>query len=1004
MSETLLIKDFSAGWCPSDDPVNGRPNAQLMMDNLELTKNGALTLAGGTSVVYSGYTAPAHTLYSRYINGVRCDYAACLNGYTYRNRAIIDVYGDPTNAAFSTAFNFTLVANGPQRIKDNGTTVVGLGIVPPTAPSNINVDGCLTSFLPLGSYWVVPAGLGSATGSGIILNLTTNSTGLGVVQSYGIPSIPFDFTKLTGTYVSGTQMDSDIMSMQLYNFYTTTDGFQIDILLSTPDSTGDQVSDYYTYNTGNGQGIISGDTASGQILLQIHRSDFTRVGLNSALGWNTVYGYRISFASSRPLPTLNVLTLSTGLRFMGGTATPLGIYDYALMGINNTGSYVGKSVLSPILASINTQDTYLITELNWTAPTDQQITDVWIFRRNAASGGSNGTLGQWYQVGSVPVNNTYFWDTTVDQVALTTDITVNLNLISVAHVSYGITDKIFDILGPINGRWYYFTTNFMYPSDLNNPDLVDASLAVRTCGSASELFMWARQISSSVVLVGTSCNVYLLTGTFTTFPDNSIDVYYQPEGVTQFPPITNDAIAYQGAVYYIANDGWRICTATSFGTTYSSANNQLLIAPNLDVLYNNTSVYSYPAINLQIAPGTARYPVTVVRNKLWCFIGSYIHVYDFVRQYWRVVNYGLGSVTACTSTQDGQILAFYSNGELLRAVGVNTTKLIDGVTKQTVQLLLPYKDNGQPRQRKDTYTFKSKCVVSNGDILNVFVTDENGALYILPNLVGTTSVNAEQVLDMSQVFHESTTFPTAPKLYQIFIRGNVADLTIENLSIDYDARPVPLSFVRLFPNNFKQPVPKRIRTWPLTLDTRGNPITFTPTVDSVAYPQYAATFTTTDKQTVYYFYDWDVFGIDYGGLLYDPLGTMEFWEVGNPDIVQALPIPRQFDQIGPQEFARLGKIVQIGLRVLSYGTSIPYIIYFSDNNVWTGTFTTILGIEDTYYADVPKGVNGRILRVVLGPTSFNFHRYYMKFKCAESGGQEDTELRWVTIPGQMGMM
>jgi len=176
MSETLLIKDFSAGWCPSDDPVNGRPNAQLAMDNLELTKNGALTLAGGTAVVHSGYTAPAHTLYSRYINGVRCDYAACANGYVYRNGAIIDLFGDPTNAAFSTAFNFTLVASGTQRVKDNGTIVVGLGIVPPTAPSVDEYDRDLTSALPLASYWVVPSGMGTAAGFTGYITLTTNAS------------------------------------------------------------------------------------------------------------------------------------------------------------------------------------------------------------------------------------------------------------------------------------------------------------------------------------------------------------------------------------------------------------------------------------------------------------------------------------------------------------------------------------------------------------------------------------------------------------------------------------------------------------------------------------------------------------------------------------------------------------------------------------------------------------------------------------------------------------
>ena len=45
MSEQILINNFSAGWCPSDDAVNGRPNALLQMDNLEIDRNGALISA-----------------------------------------------------------------------------------------------------------------------------------------------------------------------------------------------------------------------------------------------------------------------------------------------------------------------------------------------------------------------------------------------------------------------------------------------------------------------------------------------------------------------------------------------------------------------------------------------------------------------------------------------------------------------------------------------------------------------------------------------------------------------------------------------------------------------------------------------------------------------------------------------------------------------------------------------------------------------------------------------
>jgi len=995
--ETLFIKDFSAGWTPSDDVVNGRPNAMLQMDNLELDKNGALQLIGGTRVKQSGFPATAHTLFSRYINGTRHDYSALTNGSVWRDNTSIMIGGDSQNAAFGTAFNFTLICSGNSRWKDTGTTLENLGVTPVGVPSVAGNDTCFTHFIPHLSNIVVPPGQGSATASGSLLQLTTNSSGVAIVQSYNVAGIPFNYTQLTGASNSGTMLDTDIVYILLNNFYLASDGFQIDFLLDVPNATGDQVSDYYSYNTGSGGGAnqVSVDIFATGIQLKIQRGMFTRYGTATGLSWSTVYGVRISFSTTRVAPqTLSIGVEAGGIAFKGGTATPLGIWDYALMGVNNTGSYLAKSVLGPVLSNINTQDYYTITKLAWAAPSDPQITEVWIFRRNAAAGGSIGGLNQWYRVGVVPVGTTTFWDNTLDQTALNLDITVNPNLVSITASS--ITDKIYDIVGPIEGRWYYFTTNFMYPSDINDPDLVDTSLAVRTSGSSSELIMWARAVSAAVVVVGTNVDCYLLTGTFTTFPDNTIDIYYQSLGV-KFPPITYDAVSYGGAVYYISSDGWRMVMPTSFGTTYANQNNQLIVAPNLDRLYNGEVCYGYSPANLQIAPGSIRYPVTIGQNKLWCFITgtSRCEVYDFVRQYWRTFNYNLGDATAVTATQDGQILAFY--GDLkTREIGIQGNKLVDNTTQQTINLLLPYKDNGKPRQRKDTYTFKSRCFTGQGSF-TVRLIDENNASYSIGTIT-SGSVITEKFLDASQAIGQNR-----PKSYQIAISGQSSDFSIEDFSIDYDARPIPLTFLRIYPSNMGSATQKRLRTWPLVIDTLGNNVVFTPDVDGVQ--QASTTFNTTYKKTVFHFFTTDIFGTDYGGTLYDSAGLMEVWDNGitsgglSPDIVQNLPIAHEFDQVGPIEIFRYGKIARMALRTMSQGTPIPFKIYIGDTATYTGNFNVNPGKEDEYVVDLPKGVSGTIMRIELGPCGFTFNRYYMKFQVAISGAQKDTELQWITYPG-----
>jgi hypothetical protein len=215
---------------------------------------------------------------------------------------------------------------------------------------------------------------------------------------------------------------------------------------------------------------------------------------------------------------------------------------------------------------------------------------------------------------------------------------------------------------------------------------------------------------------------------------------------------------------------------------------------------------------------------------------------------------------------------------------------------------------------------------------------------------------------------------------------------------------MPLTFLRIQPNNLGSATQKRMRTWPFSIDTLGNDVFFTPSVDGVN--QAGTTFNSTYKKTLFHYFTTDVFGIDYGGTLYDPTGLMEVWSTGleggggvGPDIVQNLPIYREFDQVGPLEIFRWGKILRMALRTQSNGTPIPFKVFLGDTLFWSGQFNVTPGVEDEYVVDLPKGVSGRILRVELGPTNFTFSRYFMKFQVAISGSQADTELQWLTVPG-----
>ena len=108
----ILLNNYNRGWAPGEDPIQGRKNVLLKMDNVELDTNGALTLSGGTAVIRSGFPANAHTLFSRLIAGARHDYSLLVNGGIYRDLTLISSGGDSLNGGFGTAFDFTLIASG----------------------------------------------------------------------------------------------------------------------------------------------------------------------------------------------------------------------------------------------------------------------------------------------------------------------------------------------------------------------------------------------------------------------------------------------------------------------------------------------------------------------------------------------------------------------------------------------------------------------------------------------------------------------------------------------------------------------------------------------------------------------------------------------------------------------------------------------------------------------------------------------------------------------------
>lgn len=203
--------------------------------------------------------------------------------------------------------------------------------------------------------------------------------------------------------------------------------------------------------------------------------------------------------------------------------------------------------------------------------------------------------------------------------------------------------------------------------------------------------------------------------------------------------------------------------------------------------------------------------------------------------------------------------------------------------------------------------------------------------------------------------------------------------------------PVATKYIELPSTNYGSPRKKRVRTVPFVINTEGHSVTITPYVDGVA--KTPLTFSCTEEKTQFYYFEEDVFGIDYR---YTFSGSYPFYLRGmlDPEIVEILPVSKKLDQIGPIEFNKAGRVKAFRLRVLPLGTVINYRIYAEDVSIFAEALTVQPNVDNIIDVLLPKGVNVSIYRMELWSTSI-FHRHYVDLKI-DIGG-EQTQYKIVRI-------
>ncbi len=229
--------------------------------------------------------------------------------------------------------------------------------------------------------------------------------------------------------------------------------------------------------------------------------------------------------------------------------------------------------------------------------------------------------------------------------------------------------------------------------------------------------------------------------------------------------------------------------------------------------------------------------------------------------------------------------------------------------------------------------------------------------------------------------------------------GVIEPQTVEKL-------PDRLKAYRIPNTNLGHPGRKRLRTIPIVIDTYGNNVSFIPIIDGIEGTP--SIQNTQGKLTCYHYFTTDIFCIDFGAMVIGGL-PFEFYTLDNFEDVEILPVPKMYDQLGPQRLDKIGKLFGFRTRLISTGdTSVPYQIITDEigqvvpaynlidaNPAFSGQLLVQPFVDNIWETQLPKSINGAIVRIVLGPTTFPFHRYDLELKVQTSG--METESQWIPI-------
>lgn len=938
---TLEVKDFGAGWIPSDDEVRGRKNGSLRQENLTLDSSGALCLTRGTSKINATpFGGQVHSVFSRTLEGQRYRYVGTGDGKCLRDDAN-GVFGNTLadnahpaagiKTAFAVSFNNVIICHGEEKIKDNGTTQTTLGVEKPTT-AVAAIPGSGISIELTDSY-ALTADEGAVTSSGthhFIADVNATTFRFTGRRTFGAARDMSDF----GGGNFGSDDDTltvDFRCPDTAKFVSLQVMFYFGAIDASPDTSPD-LTDNYSFQWNAGVDLILAEGIDSWSHLTCKRGSFTRFGVDNDKNWANVTGIRFSFTFTESVVDVGIgFTSFTG----GSTYGPLtGKYKYRQINVGNDG-YLAKSGYSPDMDfPLELKNGFAqITPSDPTGLGDAKINEVWIFRRKTDSLGSD-PLAQWLLVKVSTDLTGQFDDKFSDSQAVALNIPLNEFLVSVQDMTF--FDDVYDIVANYFERTLYMTPRDIFISDLLDPDAIDTRYTIRISADIAEFNLWIIKAGPSTLWVGTTADIYEISGELQLLPDGTLNITIRPLGVKQ-PPINRAVTLYKNSVFYVGTDGLNRFT----GAVNESFNGVL------DLLWNGSDRHGQLAI---FKAATNLNPFFIAASKGKLFISVTLRdtsrscfVYDFRREYWY--QYKLKTGPLFTEEDDTLLAGFADDTDyFLRKIDDGSTTDFDAEGQPVLYRSL-FLDDNTPLNRKDVFTLKLK--LSSGEaVVNVRLYSSDLTFFVD---VGTCDPDEmeEVVFDLSEIIGGLGSSVPIPKNLQLELQCDATNVfRLTEWAIEYAPRPKQTLALRLEPTNYGVAGRKRIPAIPMVIDTLNENVTFTPMIDG--QDQTPSTINTSTsgggifiKDVYNHFFTSDKKGRIIGGRL-QGLHAFEFYELVTPRIIEVLPDPAKFFLIPPTNLGTQcrKRVIAIAFVIDTQGVDVTFTSIIDGVDGSTSTFNT----------------------------------------------------------------